>query len=69
LEKRILYATYFIVFVFAVFFLKLWDLQILRGKEFAEIAEQNRLRIVEIPAPRGLIYDKDSFTIGTTVPS
>ncbi|TNF55925.1 penicillin-binding protein 2 [bacterium] len=68
-EKRILYATYFIIFIFAVFLFKLWDLQVIRGREFKEIAEQNRLRIVEIPAPRGLIYDRNNRPLVKNIPS
>ncbi|UCF87181.1 MAG: hypothetical protein JSV71_00270, partial [Nitrospiraceae bacterium] len=69
MEKRILYATYFIIFIFAVFLFKLWDLQVIRGREFKEIAEQNRLRIVEIPAPRGLIYDRNNRPLVKNIPS
>jgi penicillin-binding protein 2 len=69
LEKRILYTTYFIIFIFAIFLFKLWDLQIIRGREYKEIAEQNRLRIVAIPAPRGLIYDRNNRPLVKNIPS
>jgi penicillin-binding protein 2 len=35
-----------------------WHLQVLRGKYYRELAENNRLRTVPIPAPRGQMFDR-----------
>lgn len=35
-----------------------WHLQVLRGKYYRELAENNRLRTVPIPAPRGPLFDR-----------
>jgi penicillin-binding protein 2 len=69
LEKRILIVTYSVLLVFVIFLLKLWDLQIISGDEYKEISERNRLRIVEIPAPRGLIYDRNDNALVKNIPS
>ncbi len=69
MEKRISVGTYIIVFLFIVFILRLWDLQIINGGKYKEIAEQNRLRMVEIPAPRGLIYDRNNTALVRNIPS
>lgn len=37
--------------------LRLWYLQVLKGKDFAVASERNRFREVTRPAPRGLIFD------------
>lgn len=69
MEKRISVGTYIIIFLFIVFILRLWDLQIIKGEKYKEIAEQNRLRMVEIPAPRGLIYDRNNTALVRNIPS
>src|SRR5919197_6310371 len=35
-----------------------WHLQVLRGRYYRELAENNRLRTVPIPAPRGPLFDR-----------
>jgi penicillin-binding protein 2 len=44
--------------LFFIVIARLWQLQILNGKDFRRQAEENRLRIVDILAPRGIIYDR-----------
>jgi penicillin-binding protein 2 len=49
--------------VFAVLFLRLWALQVLAGDRYLAAANDNRVRIVRIDAPRGLIVDRDGKVI------
>jgi penicillin-binding protein 2 len=35
-----------------------WHLQVIRGKYFRDLAENNRIRAVAIPAPRGPLFDR-----------
>jgi len=44
--------------VFSLLVIRLADLQLLHGAEYRELAEQNRLRLVPEPAPRGVIVDR-----------
>lgn len=44
------------VFVLA---LRLWHLQVYRGETYRRLSENNRMRRIEIPAPRGMIYDRN----------
>ncbi len=44
--------------VFFILLLRLWDLQINRGGEFAFLSENNRIRFDDIPPPRGLILNR-----------
>ena len=37
---------------------RLWQIQILQGEYFLRLAEENRIRITSIVAPRGLIKDR-----------
>ena len=43
---------------FAVLVLRLIHLQIIQGATYRRLAEQNRLRVIDEPAPRGLILDR-----------
>jgi penicillin-binding protein 2 len=69
MEKRITIAIYLAIFVFGVFVVRLWDLQIIKGKEYRKINERNRLRVIDIPAPRGIIYDRNNKVLVKNVPS
>ncbi|MEK7742032.1 MAG: penicillin-binding protein 2, partial [Nitrospirota bacterium] len=58
-RDRILLASYVIAGLFALFAIRLWQLQVLQGKEYRKISMGNMLRIIKIPAPRGIIYDRN----------
>ncbi len=45
------------VIVFAVILFRLWFLQILTGQQYVAAANNNRLRTITVPAPRGDIVD------------
>lgn len=53
----------FVMAVMGVFFfitlLRLWQLQVLQGKEMRHVAEENRLRITDLLPPRGIIFDRN----------
>lgn len=45
--------------VFGVIFFRLWYLQVLSGEEYVKQAQDNRIRIDRIAAPRGAIVDRN----------
>jgi penicillin-binding protein 2 len=45
--------------LFAILFLRLWALQVLSGSQYLNEAQNNQLRHVRIPAPRGPILDRN----------
>jgi penicillin-binding protein 2 len=51
------------------FLIRLFSLQILQGDEFRAQADDNRLLDVSIPAPRGVIYDRNDFQLVANIPS
>jgi len=69
MEKRINIAIIIVIFIFSIFSIRLWQLQILKGKDYRKIDEQNRLRVLDIPAPRGIIYDRYDRPLVKNVPS
>jgi len=57
--EKILIIAYAAIVIFLILIMRLWQLQILQGKEYRKISEANRLRIMAIPAPRGIIFDRN----------
>ena len=51
------------------FALRLWNLQFVQGDRYRARAEAQRLRRVEIPAPRGIIYDRNGTALVRNTPS
>src|SRR5688572_20454180 len=43
----------------AIIFTRLWFLQIIQGQELREYSEKNRIKESRIPAPRGLLLDRE----------
>ncbi len=67
-ERRITPAGYVIAIGFLIVLVRLWQLQILQGNEFRKISESNRLRVIGIPAPRGIIYDRNGIPLVKNAP-
>jgi penicillin-binding protein 2 len=69
LKKRTDAATLVIIFFIAVIIARLWFLQIHSGGKYREKADNNRVRMLDIIAPRGNIIDTEGRTIITNRPS
>jgi penicillin-binding protein 2 len=59
----------FVVVAFAALAFQTWQLQIVQGDEYAEMAAGNRFRLKSIDAPRGVIYDREGRLLAGNVPS
>jgi penicillin-binding protein 2 len=63
---------YLVVFVGLAFFLifsHLWYLQVIKGSEFRRLSENNRIRIRENPADRGMLVDRKGRVLAHSRPS
>jgi penicillin-binding protein 2 len=60
---RLTAAQYIILGIFLVLAYGLWRLQVMQSDYFAGLAEKNRIRKVDILAPRGRILDREGRTI------
>jgi penicillin-binding protein 2 len=69
LRKRVLVSGAVVVFFAATIILRLWFLQIHKGEEYKNRADNNRVRIQEVDAPRGDILDKNGKELVTNQPS
>lgn len=52
-----------VVALFVPLFARLWYLQVLSSETFTEAAEANRIRVVQVEAPRGRILDRDGTVL------
>lgn len=57
-RRRILLCGAAAAIALSLLFVKLWRLQILRGDELAALSENNRIRLVRVPATRGRVVDR-----------
>ena len=55
---RILYMT--VAFFTFLILARLWYLQIIHGSELRSFSERNLLKEIRIPAPRGVIFDREN---------
>ncbi len=69
LKKRTDAATLVIIFFIVIILARLWFLQIHYGSKYRELADNNRVRMLDIVAPRGTILDREERTIITNRPS
>jgi penicillin-binding protein 2 len=60
--------TYLTLLILLIFVLRLWQLQILKGDYYREKSKKNRVRIVKIPSPRGIIYDRNEIPLVKNAP-
>jgi len=55
--------------LFLILILRLFYLQILKGDEFELFSIENRIRLINSPAPRGKIFDRNNKKIVVNRPS
>jgi len=55
--------------LFGILGLRLWTVQVTASEDYIEQAEQNQVRLVATPAPRGNIYDANGVLLAGTRPS
>ena len=47
-----------VLLAFLVLAGRLWSLQVVQRQAYQDLADANRLRVVQVPASRGVIYDR-----------
>ncbi|SMF32165.1 penicillin-binding protein 2 [Pseudobacteriovorax antillogorgiicola] len=57
-ENRFIWASLIVVTIAGSLLFRLWFLQIYKGDYYQSVSERNRVRRIEIPARRGIIYDR-----------
>ena len=63
LRARLRFIQVLVILMLGLLSIRLYVLQIVRGDRYSEIAENQRRRRLPIPAPRGVIFDRESRVI------
>ena len=66
---RILVFGAILAFTFFIYVIRLFTLQIIQGPEWAAQAEENRISQINLPAQRGIIYDRNGTILAANIPS
>jgi penicillin-binding protein 2 len=67
-QVRIILYGLFVLVVFGLLAMRLYQLQIVRGDEFRLWADKNRFRLVPLEASRGIVYDRQGKLLVRNVP-
>jgi len=57
-----------VIGIFAAFGFRLWQLQVVAGDEYRELAQRNRTRLVKTDASRGILYDRTHRQLARNIP-
>jgi penicillin-binding protein 2 len=57
-QSRFLSATIVLLLTFSALLIRLWQIQVYHGTYYRDLSEDNRIKKDEIPAPRGIIFDR-----------
>ena len=68
-RPRYQYFVFIVVVIFVIFFVRLWYLQVIKEQEFRLLSENNRIRLIKIPAVRGMIMDRTGRVMADNRPS
>lgn len=66
---RLKVYTGFVLILFSILFGRLWYLQVVQGRKYLIQSEENRIRLLRVKAPRGIISDADGFALVRNRPS
>jgi penicillin-binding protein 2 len=69
IQQRLNFFRIPVLLVFLVLGARLWQLQIIQGSEYVLKAERNRIRTIELFAPRGTITDRHNIPLVENRPS
>ena len=58
LQVRVVAGAIAVLVAFLLLGARLWLLQVVHGPEMRSLSENNRIRLVRVPAARGVVYDR-----------
>ncbi|MFQ5415963.1 MAG: penicillin-binding protein 2 [Myxococcota bacterium] len=69
IEQRLPFVAGFMVVVFVIFAVRLFQLQLIEGEQLGRLSTKNSVRSVRLEAPRGDILDRNGKTLASTRPA
>ncbi len=67
--NKIRWLLFVTVAAFSILGFRIGYLQVAKGDEYRSAAEENRIRIYDIKAPRGILYDKNGAVLARNIPN
>jgi penicillin-binding protein 2 len=68
-KKKAKVLTIFVFAVLGILLFRLFAMQIIKGSYYEGLSENNRLRIITVPAPRGKILDRSGIVLSDNRPA
>lgn len=65
---RLSFFTALIAVGFSILFIRLFSLTMVQGQTFKNLASENRIREINLTAPRGIIYDRNKNPLVRNIP-
>jgi penicillin-binding protein 2 len=62
-KRAAVVSTVFLVVIFTAILVAFWSIQIVRNETYRQLAIRNITRVVELPAPRGLVVDRSGMVL------
>ena len=62
-QKQYILICAILLLIMMIYMVRLWYLQVLQGESYRFQSENNRIRIEDIAAPRGIIFDRNGVPI------
>jgi len=62
-KKTAFISTVFLIVIFTGFLLAFWSIQIVNHEKYKQLAIRNITRVVELPAPRGMVLDRSGAVL------
>lgn len=69
IKSNLAIVWFFLNIILLVIISRVFYLQVLRGSYYQKIAENNRIKNIEVKAPRGLIIDRKGEILASNIPS
>ena len=69
IKKKIRPFAILVIFAFVCLAMRIWYLQILKWQYLSGLSENNRVRMISLPAYRGEIKDRNGETLASIRPS
>jgi penicillin-binding protein 2 len=67
-EKRIAIAMAILALIFLLLLLYFWQLQVLDHSRYQRLADNNRIRLIDMPATRGIVTDRNGVILADSSP-
>lgn len=62
-QKQYILLGGILLFFLLIYVLRVWHLQVIQGATYRYQSENNRIRLEDIPAPRGIIFDRNGIPL------